>query len=196
MEESNITVIKESKAAANHALVQILIDTFKHQRTAEYIYQFAVLFLSSDTVIKFRVRDHNGEICVPFQVTNNRYSIFPPDSQVYNYLTARPNGRAGYLHAEAQLMDKFKTLLGNFNVSNRHSYKFIVLFTWLLPCRYCAEKITTTLSGESPKVSLFYVSKMEGVSEEEELEIVSNLKKSGLRVIHESYDEALLPAGQ
>ena len=196
MEESQITVIKESKTSANHTLVQMLISNFQHQRSLEYMYQFAVLFLSSDMVIKFRVRDHNGAICVPPRATDNRYSIFPPDYHLYNYLTARPTGRLGYLHAEAQLMDKFQVLLGSYQLSNRHGYTFLVLFTWLLPCWHCAERITTTLRGDSPKVSLFYISKMQGVSDEEERMIVAYLEGAGLKVIRETNDEVLLPAGQ
>ena len=190
----SVTGIDRRKAAANHKLVQILIRNFQHQRIPDYKYQFAVLFVSSETDIKFRVRGRNGRICIPAGVTDSRYSIFPPDSQVYNYLTARPTSHLGYtLHAEAQLMEKFHVLQRSCEYSNR---RFVVLFTWLLPCWRCAQRITSTLSGDSPNVSLFYISKMQDVSDEEERRIVAYLEEAGLRVIPETSDEVLLPAGQ
>ena len=193
-----MTSTDRGRPATHHTLVQVLVYNFQYQRVPDYKYQFAVIILSSEKVIKFRVRDpdSNGVICIPTRLTDNRYSIFPPDSQVYNYITARPNGRLGYLHAEAQLMVKFSILLQSFNLSNRHSHKSVVLFTWLLPCWHCAKRITSTLSGNSLKVILSYVSKMQNVSEEEERSIVAYLDGAGLRVIHEIYKKRLPPAGQ
>ena len=43
--------------------------------------------------------------CVPFKLTNKELSVFPPDDDIINYITACPSIKEKEGHAEYQLMD-------------------------------------------------------------------------------------------
>ncbi len=84
--------------------------------------------------------------------TNNTSPVHPPDNNLSTYLTARPHRRmwckkwiqplnAG--HAEFLMMKKFKLLFKNYN----KPVKYIILYSYLLPCKDCASVIVDTIQS-------------------------------------------------
>ncbi len=106
-----------------------LVSIFRHQaKTPTHPLEqkhFAVVYLTSSKEELLNLHQ-DGSI-----VTDNSYSLLPPDDQLTRYITARPDDRK--CHAEDLIMKKFYKLVQVFD----SEVKYIVLFTWLFPCRDC-----------------------------------------------------------
>ncbi len=126
-----------------------LFSKFKTQRTPSkknpnQQKQFSVMYLASSKA-DIKNLDEN-------MTTDNTSPVHPPDYNLSTYLTARPHSRmwckkwiqplnAG--HAEFLMMDKFKLLVQNYN----KPVKYIILYSYLLPCKLCASVIVDTIQS-------------------------------------------------
>lgn len=177
-----------------HEFIQKVIDKFEDQRHGDYAeFQFAVLFLSSDKTIKqlcdnmeFR-NTHSSHL-----LTDSNCKTFPPDANIYNYVTARPHkshGNEHAIHAEDLLLGKLDTLMNAFGESRCQT---IVLYTWLLPCKSCKKKIVKKLGHLANKrVILAYTSKMLDMEQRDADKIEEDLKSAGIDVRKEWYPARL-----
>ncbi len=124
-----------------------LVSIFRHQAKSPTHpleqKHFAVVYLTSSKEELLNLHQ-DGSI-----VTDNSYSLLPPDDQLTRYITARPDDRK--CHAEDLIMKKFYKLVQVFD----SEVKYIVLFTWLFPCRDCASKIATAVRDVFPKNMLY-----------------------------------------
>ena len=69
----------------------------------------------------------------------------------------------------------------------------IVLYTWLLPCKECANKIIQAFEQLTKQVLLVYTSRMQNVLDDEEEQIRDSLEAAGIVVRREEYGEYLPP---
>lgn len=88
--------------------------------------------------------DHNP-------LTDRKKKTYPNDEELYNYITSRPQNK---VHAEHLIMEKLEKLIQNYegkkegendSEEEENCVKYIILYTWLLPCECCAASIITTL---------------------------------------------------
>ncbi len=162
--------------------IRNLIDLFKHQRARKY--QFAVLYLSPEerlSVENMSFRTRQGTVSTPDEATDRNSRIFPPGGKLFNYLTARPDGQD---HAEALLMDRFNSLMRCYSIhESKPICKTILLFTWILPCDDCKQKILEKLKRflKQQQVILVYMIKGEK-DEDQEGATISELKSAGVTV--------------
>ena len=172
---------KRNNSTPLHGIIQHVVKVFETQRQQNY--QFAVLFLSSETNITRRVQYRTKSGIVDSSNATNRSSpTFPLDRDVCNYITARPDGRD---HAEKLIMDKFHLLLRD------RSCRSIVLYTWLLPCKGCTRRIRETLGpyAKDYNITVVYTYSLKG--EDDPKEIEEELRLSGITLKQEAYDEDL-----
>ncbi len=74
-------------------------------------------------------------------MTDNRKAVHYPN---FSFITARVhNGK----HAEQLMMEKFEQLKNAY----KKPVKFIVLYSWLLPCEDCCNNIISTIHECFPK---------------------------------------------
>ncbi len=129
-----------------------LISIFKDQRTRpsmrnkiSHHQQFSVVYLASseegvlkfpdDEVLKFPDDEK-------LTMTDNRKAVHYPSN--FSFITARVhNGK----HAEQLMMKKFEQLKNDY----KEPVKFIVLYSWLLPCEGCCNNIISTIHECFPK---------------------------------------------
>ena len=187
---------EEKKSVSNfHILVQNIVQMFARQRQGGY--EFGVLFLSSEE--HFETHPYvEFSTATSQEPTDKNLPTFPPDWNICNYVIARPDQRGrDTIHTEEQLMDKLDLLMSRYKSSGLPPCKSIVLYTWLLPCSQCTQRIIATLVShileERYKVILIYTSKMRDVSAMEAGRIVGDLRMAGITVIQEAYDERVQP---
>ncbi len=169
-----------------HGIIQHVVKDFERQRLQNY--QFAVLFLSSETNITRRVQYRTSRgIVNSSNATNRRYPTFPLDRDLCNYITARPDYGG---HAEKLIMDRFHLLLRD------RSCRSIVLYTWLLPCKGCTRRIRETLGpyANEYNITVVYTSEGQGSFRGDPKEIEKELRLSGITLKHETYDQYLREA--
>lgn len=165
-----------------HNLVQMLVDRFEGQRIKGY--QFAVLFLSPEADVsdtgRVKIWAKTGA-----EDTNSTYSTHPLDNYFGNFIVARPNGQQ---HAEKLLMGKFDKLW-----SKNQDCKTIVLYTWLLPCNSCADKIAKVLGSREEEVIVLYTSIVKDMQNEDYTCSKDKLRKAGIKVEQVNCNKKLLP---
>ena len=168
-----------------HSVIQHAVKVFEKQRQQKY--QFAVLFLSSETNItrriQYRTKDGIVDLC---KTTDREHPTFPLDEDLYNYITARPDGGD---HAEDLIMNKFYSLLRNY--LKKQSCRSIILYTWLLPCKRCTHRIKQRLGPYAKKHNITVVYTCEGEEGVHPELIEEELSLSGITLKQETYDEYL-----
>ena len=173
-----------------HTFVQHVVGLFKHQRKEGH--QFALLYLTSQDfttsmcTANVAFRTALGIVQTPEDATDNEVATFPP-SNLCNFIVARPDGPH---HTEALLLERFDDLMesyGSFLVRS------IVLYTWLLPCVNCMNRIIDRLRylRDHLKVIVIYTSNGFGVTQEKADRIIQDLREAGIIVVHEIYDYSL-----
>lgn len=178
-------------------LIQFVIDMFNGQRIEGN--QFAVLFLMEDsnfTEMKFRTKEKT--VRTTAEATNSKYPIFPSTNMLYNYVCARPDkyNPQKKLHAEVLLLARLDSLLRSYR-SCGHNCQLTVLYTWLLPCPKCKDKIIETLgsSGDYSRyqVILAYSTSVNYHKKEtglyhfvHSLHTVKELEEAGIKVLHKT----------
>ena len=160
-------------------VINNLVDLFHHQRVRGH--QFSVLYLSLEeelTVENVAFKTKGGVVSTPDEATDKDCAVFPPDENSLNYLTARPDGKN---HAEALILERFNSLTRSFYRAHRHTFKTILLFTWILPCDQCKEKILQELQWEKKQLTIVYVTAGEK-DKEQERSTVQDLESAGITV--------------
>ena len=169
-----------------------MTNEFQNQRHGDHAkYQFAILFMSKRKKLMHLSRSMKCENNHPSEkLTDPECKIFPPDENVVNYLTARPNKLESGVteHAESLLLGKLDLLMKKFDESKCET---IVLYTWLLPCRDCKTEIIEKFNAKKKHVILAYTSKRK--NEENEDGIVKELKSAGIEVRKVKYPHKLQP---
>lgn len=81
--------------------------------------------------------------------TNSKFPSYPPTNLLGNYICARPDksNPQNIQHAEKILLGRFETLITSYKENNHHECRIIILYTWLLPCPGCTDKIIATLGS-------------------------------------------------
>ena len=110
--------------------------------------QFSVLHLSSvvsEIELEFASKFHSmsskkSNLANHHPLTDRESPTYPNDTELYNYVTSRPHGET---HAEELIMDKFPLLCQNYMKVNR-KVTYLVLYSWLFPCKDCTKKIIKT----------------------------------------------------
>ena len=109
--------------------------------------QFAVAILQPGTQwMKFLYKpSKNGDGKKPVITTTS--SLSPPDSSTYdNYLAARPNNG---VHSEIQILDRLDSLYNAYKAKhNGRPPKALLLYSWIVPCTGCTDKIIAKLTSE------------------------------------------------
>ena len=169
-----------------------MTDEFQNQRHGDHAkYQFAILFMSKRKKLIHLSRSMKYKNNHPSKkLTDSECKIFPPDENVVNYLTSRPNKLESGVteHAESLLLGKLDLLMEKFDESNCET---IVLYTWLLPCNDCKTEIIENFNTKKKHVILAYTSKRK--NEENEDGIVKELKSAGIEVRKVKYPHKLQP---
>ncbi len=189
-------MLKEGEEFSNTKLKKIgkdLFSKFKTQSTPskknpDQRKQFCVVYLAS-SIADIENLDKN-------MTTDNTSPVYPPDNNLSTYLTARPHRKMQYKkwikkllqlnqplnagHAEFLMMKKFKLLVQNYN----KSVKYIILYSYLLPCKLCASVIVDTIqscySAESkPLTCVLYSGKRKQDLEKDSIE---KMKSNGIRL--------------
>lgn len=129
----------------------VIIERFNDQR--ENNYQFAVVLLTPHELISIRktkIQPLEHKELNQDRYTDSKLPFFPPGSEVFsNYIVARPHERK---HAEEILLDNFAVLWKKFNEyyteveENCGKPRYIILYSWLMPCSTCVKAIIDTLS--------------------------------------------------
>jgi hypothetical protein len=135
-------------------IAESLIPSFIDQRAGN---QFAVVLLLSETdyqninEVKLSPSDINGKPKI-----DNSLEVLPQSTQLYcNYIVARPTIRKG-IHSEREIFD-----IGSTDCSNNSRFedlwdayccqhnqvhpKYILLYSWNLPCENCTDLIIKSL---------------------------------------------------
>ena len=172
-----------------------VINKFINQRHGDHTeYQFAILFMSERKKLIHLSKSMKCKNNHPSKkLTDPECKIFPPDENVVNYLTARPNRQShgATEHAESLLLGKLDFLMEK---SGESKCETIVLYTWLLPCNDCKTEIITKFKGAlagKKHVILAYTSKKK--DEKNEDAIVKELESVGFKVRKVVYPHKLQP---
>lgn len=138
-----------------HRFMQKVISKFQEQRVEGD--QFAVLFLVSESDIRnigstqFHNPHNNGDL------TNNVVPFWPPDDQWDNYIVARVDKESfpgTSIHSEMMLLNRAHKLCECYNRINHTKPYFIILFSWMMPCRHCTDYLIHTFF-KGPNASIF-----------------------------------------
>ncbi len=168
--------------------IQNLVSTFEKQRK-NHMYQFAVLFISpyqdintDNGIFQITKMGESGD----YEATDSDCPTFPPDQDLGNYITARPDQPD---HAETLLLDRFRALWAR----NWQACRTILLYTWLLPCNNCTKEIIRILGPCTSicQVIVVYTSTMRYMPVAQQRENIRKLKAAGIAVKKEGYDKRL-----
>ena len=162
-------------------IVNSLIPSFMDQRAGN---QFAVVLLLSErdyqniNKVKLSPSDINGKP----EIDNSQRAL-PPSTQYCNYIVARPTIREA-IHSEQEIF-----AIGSTNHSNKSRFnelwdayccqhnqvhpKYILIYSWNLPCKNCTDLIIKTLQRSpynSAAVIVVYTSewKEEGIPQRQQ----------------------------
>jgi len=131
-------LIASSSRDPFHNFVQELISKFKSQSQNK---QFAVLYLSPANELE--------EIKPQFSTLNDGpltdagKTIWPLQRNQDNFLVARVSRR----HAEVSLCSRAFSLISDYQTRRGTSPGYIVIFSWLMPCKNCTDEIIRSFSS-------------------------------------------------
>lgn len=141
-----------------------LIPTFRSQ-CQDRDYRFSVLVLSDITSVqdiekvKFKQITFNG-----MPLVDPRKIMYPPSYRYENFIVARPSESE---HPEAMIMKEIPALVKAYGLNERchirsPTPKFVLLYSWTMPCSACSKLIVKSLSRVCIKrVMLAYSQKNE-----------------------------------
>ncbi len=89
---------------------------------------------------------------------NSNEPFLPPKDKFHNYIIARPMQKGDRRkHAEEIILDEFNDLWDSYlQINSNQRPKSIVLYSWIMPCSECTEKIINTLSRLGVPVYIAY----------------------------------------
>ena len=175
-----------------------VIPSFARQRQQRYPCQFAVLLLIPESDrhninrVHFKPQDINQQPLV----NKKRYS--PNRNSYRNYVVARPHltRQDHVIHSERTLLQELPRLWKAFKASYG-STTCIILYSWLMPCPECTEKICHTLQNtayENKSVIVAYTNDWEKVPAAENKKSRATLQAAGIEVEEVKPDKDLPPA--
>ena len=127
-----------------HWFMQDVISKFQEQCIGGD--QFAILFLVSESDIR-QIRSTQFRNSQNGDLTNNDVPFWPPNDQWVNYIVARVDKESfsgTSVHSEKMLLDRAHKLWESYNRINHTGPNFIILFSWLMPCRHCTDNLIHT----------------------------------------------------
>ena len=148
--------------------------------------QFAVLYLSFSKEDLLQPYFINRSIKYKGRTDNNK-KLFPLDDGLSNYVTARPHKYVPIFkgrHAEKLIAGKFAKLVEAYK-KEKKEIQYIVLYTWLFPCKDCAADIISKIQQAevSTNVPIYMLySRVRGNEEKEKEGIKNKLKSKGIRI--------------
>ena len=135
-----------------NSLLLDAIHLFKYQRIEGD--QFAFLFLEKNTdFTKMTFRILKKTVTELNDATNSKCVSYPPTKNMLgNYICARPDksNPRNKIHAEIVLLRRLSSLKVSYErrgCERHQKCRTIILYTWLLPCLRCAEKIVSILGS-------------------------------------------------
>ena len=180
--------------------MRIVIRKFSEQRRDQQ-YQFAVMFFVQQEIkalediyinwnFNFWNKNSGRQLLCNYDVT-----YWPETDKFYNYMVSRhdnPN------HAEEIIFNQFLELWDRYLRRMRMKKpSFIILYSWLMLCSRCTQKLIDLIKDDSFKPTQFVVvytipawdGELEDVAEASREKLLS----AGIRVYHVTYDEYLPP---
>ncbi len=155
-------------------------------------FQFACLLLLNTTDPRnkpFAYKPNcNGQ---PHVNSNNIFS--PSRNNFHNYIVARPK-REGQRprHAEEILLDEFNDLWHSYCTKNPGQCpNGIVLYSWIMPCTECTEKLINTLSTLSLPVYIVYTISYRKETERQQKDSRKRIALSGMIIEQVEYPHRL-----
>lgn len=176
----------------------VIIERFNDQR--ENNYQFAVVLLTPHELISIRktkIQPLEHKELNQDRYTDSKLPFFPPGSELFsNYVVARPHEGK---HAEEILLENFAVLWMKFNEyyakkveKNCGEPRYIILYSWLMPCSTCVKAIIDSLSHyNSARVIIAYT--LDWVLEQNNERNRAVLKSKGITVQKVPYNKVLQP---
>ena len=162
--------------------------------------QFAVLLLIPESdlnninLMSLQPLDNNQQPLV------NKANCYCPNRQRYrNYVAARPrlNCQGTAVHSEITLLQELPHLWEAFVRSYGYTPSYVILYSWMMPCPYCTERICQTLQNtayENTSVIVAYTIDWKKISVAENKKSRDTLQAAGIKVEQVRYDSHLPPA--
>lgn len=180
------------------SFIRILIKKFKQQSYPPNLYnknlrmvstqtQFAVLYLSSADSDQELLNSSNFHTIGSKRnastdqnpLTDRKKPTYPKDEELYNYITSRQHDSD---HAEELIMNKFTTLVEK-DENEAGNLKYIILYTWLFPCKKCRSKIISKFESKKYKIKTYVLYSVTRNEEKEgKKEGENDLRKAGIKV--------------
>ena len=180
-----------SKIPGFHSFIaQRVIPGFEGQRQQRY--QFAVLLLIPERDLNnihsmnFQPQDNNQQPLV-----NNAYHYWPSPTHYRNYVAARPQGT---LHSEITLLQELPHLWEAFVANYRVIPSYVILYSWMMPCPDCTERICQTFQNTNTSVIVAYTIDWKEIPDDDNEKSRNRLQASGIKVEKVKYDPYLPPA--
>ena len=143
--------------------------------------EFAVLYLSSSKkdLLEPNFTRKSPEVN---KVCDNSKKIFPLTNELCNYVTARPHDR---IHAEKLIMGELHKLMEAYK-SDHEPIRYIVLYTWLFPCKGCASAFASKMQHFFPFIYVLYsiVRPVEGKDQKKTERKLKTLKRLRLQCVN------------
>ena len=175
-----------------HEFVDKIVRLFSFQRIRGYQFAVVVLLPNREITSSFTLRTKTGVVTHPNEITNRDTPTFPPDNELGNFITARPDQHIIQRHAEVFLTRRISSLMKSCE-QQMLQCQTIVLYTWLFPCNDCKNAIIQTLQKYAKKyrVIVIYTSKMKNMDKSEVSKITSELRGAQIDVKQENYGRRL-----
>ena len=176
-------------------IAQRVIPGFEGQRQQGY--QFAVLLLVPESdlnninFVSLQPLDNNQQPLV-----NSAHCYCPNRGRYRNYVSARPRltCQGSVVHSEITLLQELPHLWEAFVASYGHAPCYIILYSWMMPCPYCTERICQTLQNtmyENTSVIIAYTIDWKKVPFAENKRSRDILHAAGIKVEQVRYDSRL-----
>ena len=109
--------------------------------------QFAVVILQPGNAWMKFLYDPSRDGYGQEPVINKCSSLSPPSNYKYsNYLAARPNNG---VHSEIQILDRIDSLYKDYKAKhNNRPPKALLLYSWIVPCKTCTDKLVAKLTSK------------------------------------------------
>ena len=178
---------------------EAVIPKAEGQRTS---WQFAVLVLLARSETKrpqtFQFKPNKNSRLpidpskpfIPAKSEFNNYIVARPEQDVLNRITEYYRIKFSQ-HAEKIVVDEFEDLLLAYVRENKEDLGGIILYSWVMPCTECTNKIIDTLAGRKLKVTVAYTLRCKLESERIQHANRERLRQAGATVEYIQYENSL-----
>ena len=161
------------------------IHTFLNQKHASKPFgQFSVLLLVPRHAVGRQLLELKPHMPGrPYEpLLDNNYFISPHIADAVTYLAARPCGRE---HSEEKLISYYPKLRDNFRKFYHRLPALVILYTWLIPCKQCTDKICQTFNTNTRTIFVVVYSTGENFPGADLVYMTSELQSHGIISIKE-----------